>query len=101
MPVTQDDLFAEFGRPDAVPPAKALEYLGLAGTVDPSTVQAFGYYGADMAEAFMGNNSAPGRKLLGKTLVASISDDYYIAAYQITDEDAQQAFQGQNRFPDR
>lgn len=100
---TQDELFSEYGRPDAVTAPKALELLGLSGQVPMESVQAFGYLGKDMMDAFTnGGQSEPGRKFLGSVLVREGESglDYYVAAWQITDA-TQAALERQNRPIDR
>lgn len=104
---TLDELYAEYGRPDPVPPKQALDTLLNAGhsvgDVDPDTVQAFLYYGRDMADAFTnGGQSEPGRQFLGLAeSPAGMGHDCWIGAYRVTMPDDQDALRDRNRFPGR
>lgn len=94
---TQEELFAEYGRPEAVPPRRALELLGQTGTVDENAVQAFRYYGKDMADAFTGGGrSEPGRRFLG-LVQDPAGDDAWVGAYAISRADEQSVFDAQGR----
>lgn len=78
---TQDELFEEFGRPEAYPPGKALIALGAPDNVNPGVVQAFFYYSQDMAVAFTnGGRSEPGRRFLGMCE----ADGGWVAAFEMT-----------------
>jgi hypothetical protein len=93
---TQDELFEEFGRPEAVPPRAALELLDKAGQVDESTVHAFRYYSKDMADAFTGGGrSEPGRQFLG--LVQEQGTENWVGAYALSRDADAAVFGAQGR----
>lgn len=93
---TQDELFEEFGRPEAVPPRQALEMLGMAAQADENTVQAFRYYDRDMAMAFTGGGrSEPGRRFLG--MIQEAGGETWVAAYAISRADEAADFNAQGR----
>ena len=86
------DLFAEFGRPEAVPPAVAVRLLKAvrelkADVGDIGNVQAFRYSGAEMADAFLegAENPQPGRRFLGRITEAG---GQVVAAFEVTGEQA-------------
>lgn len=94
--MTQEELFAEFGRPEAVPPRRALELLGVTGE-DESRVQAFRYYGRDMADAFTGGGrSEPGRRFLGLAQDPA-GEDAWVGAFVISRADEAAVFDAQGR----
>lgn len=62
---TQEEMFEEYGRPEAYPAPRALDLLG-QHDVDQENVQAFLYYSREMADAFTNNGtSEAGRRFLG------------------------------------